>query len=186
MTVMSMHNFFLMFDQIMFTGKRKSGKSMYVRRKTIQKRILENLCITVLRVNKELKKGRFVTAKERPAATRAVSVWVGSGTAGRWADRARSDPFRLALTRCPFGVSRVSSQPQSDFSVFFLRHSRRLVATGFQVGANSDAPTRNWQNVKDLHTYWTTAKNARHPTASTYFFCRTATAGNGWFSILYV
>ena len=83
MTVMSMHNFFLMFDQIMFTGKRKSGKSMYVRRKTIQKRILENLCITVLRVNKELKKGRFVTAKERPAATRAVSVWVGSGTAGR-------------------------------------------------------------------------------------------------------
>ena len=46
---------------------------MYVRRKTVQKRILENLCVTVSRVTKQLGKCRFVTAMRRPAAARAVS-----------------------------------------------------------------------------------------------------------------
>ena len=59
----------------MFTGKRAFGNlcTSHVRKKTIQKRILENLCVTMLRVIEQLRKGRFVTAIRRPAAPRAVS-----------------------------------------------------------------------------------------------------------------
>ena len=171
MTVMYMHNFFLMFDQIIFTGKTKFGKSiMYVCRKTIQKRILEKLCVTVMRVNKELRKGRFVKATGRPAAARAVSVWVGSTTAEQPVLTRSLRSLQTCAHKVPVRCQQGFQPTTVRFSLFFLRYSRRLVATGFQVGANSDAPTRNWQNIKDLHTEQQ-LKNLRHPTASTYCFC---------------
>jgi len=146
MTVMSMHSCFLMFDQIMFTGKRKFGKCMHVRRKTIQKRILEHLCIRVLRANKELRKGRFVTAMGRPAAARCC-VCLGRKR-NCWP---LSSSFKTCAHKVPVRCQQSFQSTTVRFSLFFVRYSRRLEATGFQVGANSDAPTWNLQNIKDRH-----------------------------------
>jgi len=152
MTVMSMHSCFLMFDQIMFTGKRKFGKSMHLRRETIQKRILEHLCIRVLRVNKELRKGRFVTAMGRPAAARCCVCLGRKRNCWPLSSPRSLSSFQTCAHKVPVRCQQSFQPTTVRFSLFFLRCSRRLLATGFQVGANSDAPTWNLQNIEDRHT----------------------------------
>jgi hypothetical protein len=66
--------------------------------------------ITVLRVIKPLRKGRFVTAMRRPAAPRAVFGSEAEPLAAQFTSDLRSQGAR--------SVSAVSSQPQSGLPYF--------------------------------------------------------------------